>query len=114
MEKEKKYLEINKNSWNKKTKIHINSAFYDVPSFLKGKSSLNQIEIDLLGDIKNKKILHLQCHFGQDSISLARLGANVTAIDLSDEAIKTGKELAKKQILMFDLYVVIFMIYLTI
>lgn len=69
--------------------------FYDVNSFLKGKISLNQIEIDLLGNIKGKKILHLQCHFRMDSISLSRMGTKVTAVDLSNEAITKAKFLAK-------------------
>src|SRR5690606_29156429 len=58
--------------------------------------SLNQIELDLLKDIKGKSILHLQCHFGQDSISLARMGAKVTAVDFSDKAIDAAKELCTK------------------
>jgi len=90
------YLEINKNSWNAKVDPHLKSDFYFVDEFLKGKSSLNSIELKLLGDIKGKSILHLQCHFGQDSISLSRMGAHVTGIDLSDKAIETGKELALK------------------
>lgn len=87
------YIKINKQTWNNKTAVHIDSEFYDVSRFLAGKSSLNDIELQLLGDIKNKKILHLQCHFGQDSLSLARLGAKVTGIDLSDKAIDKAKEL---------------------
>jgi len=90
------YLEINRKSWNAKVEPHLKSDFYFVDEFLKGRSSLNSIELELLGDIKNKKILHLQCHFGQDSISLSRLGAEVTGIDLSDKAIDTAKELARK------------------
>lgn len=61
--------------------MHLKSDFYDVEGFLKGESSLNDIELGLLGDIKGKSILHLQCHFGQDTISLGRLGANVTGVD---------------------------------
>ena len=53
--------------------VHLKSDFYDVEGFLKGESSLNDIELGLLGDIKGKSILHLQCHFGQDTISLGRL-----------------------------------------
>jgi SAM-dependent methyltransferase len=49
-----------------------------------------------LGDIRGKSILHLQCHFGQDTLSLGRLGANVTGVDLSDKAITRAKELAKQ------------------
>ena len=72
------YLEINRKSWNNRVDVHLKSDFYDVEGFLKGESSLNDIELGLLGDIKGKSILHLQCHFGQDTISLGRLGANVT------------------------------------
>ncbi len=89
------YLEINKNSWNKRTEIHITSEFYDVEGFIKGKSSLNEIELGIFPDLKGKKILHLQCHFGQDSISLSRMGAKVTGIDLSDKAIESAIELNK-------------------
>jgi len=91
---EENYLEINKKLWNKRTSVHYSSAFYDVEGFIKGKSSLNEIELELLGNFKGKKILHLQCHFGQDSISLARLGAEVTAVDFSDVAIKKAEELS--------------------
>ena len=90
------YLEINKKSWNAKVEPHLKSDFYFVDEFLKGRTSLNSIELALLGDVKGKRILHLQCHFGQDSISLSRMGAKVTGIDLSDKAIETGKDLAKQ------------------
>ena len=75
MNKEENYLELNRASWNNKTDAHLTSDFYDVKGFLKGESSLNSVELDLLGDVSGKKILHLQCHFGQDTLSLARMGA---------------------------------------
>lgn len=93
---EKDYLAINKKAWNSKTAIHVDSDFYDMPSFIAGKSSLNSIELELLGDIKGKKILHLQCHFGQDTLSLARMGAIVTGVDLSDKAIEKAEEIANE------------------
>lgn len=93
MENKLDYIAINKQSWNNKTEVHIHSGFYNVDEFIKGKSTLNAIELELLGNITNKKILHLQCHFGQDTLSLARLGAKVTGIDLSDKAIDKAKEL---------------------
>ena len=96
MKPEQDYIAINKESWNNRTDSHLSSEFYDVDEFLKGNNSLKSIELDLLGDVSEKKILHLQCHFGQDSLSLARMGAQVTAVDLSDKAISAGKELAKK------------------
>lgn len=88
------YLEINKKSWNNRTDTHLKSEFYDLERFLKGKSSLNDIELKLLGDLKGKSILHLQCHFGQDTISLSKLGAEVTGVDLSDKAIESGRKIA--------------------
>ena len=91
---EKNYIEINRKSWNSRVDIHLKSEFYDLNNFLEGKTSLNDIELNLLGDISGKSILHLQCHFGQDSISLSRLGAKVTGIDLSDKAIERARQLA--------------------
>jgi ubiquinone/menaquinone biosynthesis C-methylase UbiE len=95
MNPEQNYKEINRLSWNQRTETHLKSEFYDLDGFLKGKTSLNAIELNLLGDIKGKTILHLQCHFGQDSISLSRLGAIVTGVDLSDKAIKNAQQIAK-------------------
>ena len=88
------YIEINRQSWNNRTDVHLKSAFYDMKGFLNGNTSLNDIELNLLGVIQGKTILHLQCHFGQDSISLTRLGATVTGVDLSDRAIECAKQLA--------------------
>ena len=87
MNPEKDFAEVNKALWNRKTAFHLKSAFYDNPSFIEGRSSLNSIELELLGEVKDKSILHLQCHFGQDTISLARMGAKTVGIDLSDAAI---------------------------
>jgi SAM-dependent methyltransferase len=87
------YIEINKAAWNMRTEQHFNSDFYDVAGFLAGKSSLKSIELNLLGDVSGLKILHLQCHFGQDSLSLARMGAQVTGLDLSDLSIEKAREL---------------------
>ena len=103
------YIDINKKLWNKKTEIHYNSEFYNNDTFLKGRDSLNSIETDLLGDIKGKKILHLQCHFGQDTISLARKGAITTGVDFSEKAIEKAKQLneivgTKANFIQSDIY----------
>lgn len=95
MENFKNQIKLNKNSWNKRTPIHFNSKFYDVEKFIKGGSSLKKFEIDALGDLNSKSVLHLQCHFGQDSLSLARLGAEVTGVDFSQIAIEKAKSLSK-------------------
>lgn len=109
MTPEQNYLTINRLAWNNKVDSHLNSDFYDLPGFISGNSSLNSIELDLLGDVKGKSILHLQCHFGQGSISLARLGAHVVGVDLSDKAIESAKELARQtrtevQFICCDIY----------
>ncbi len=109
METPKNYKEVNKATWNNKTDVHIASDFYDVEGFLNGKSTLNEIELNLLGDIKGKKILHLQCHFGQDTMSFSRMGAKATGVDLSDKAIERAKGFNEKlnldaQFICCDIY----------
>ena len=96
MKLENNYVDINRKSWNDRIETHLKSEFYDLENFLKGKSSLKAIELDLLGDIDGKSILHLQCHFGQDTISLSRNGAQVTGVDLSDKAIASARLLAEQ------------------
>jgi 2-polyprenyl-3-methyl-5-hydroxy-6-metoxy-1,4-benzoquinol methylase len=93
MEQYQSYFEENKQSWNKRTVVHKDSAFYDLASFKKGKSSLNKIELEELGDVSGKSLLHLQCHFGMDTMSWARLGANCVGVDISDEAINLAIEI---------------------
>ena len=109
MNREENYREINRQSWNNRTETHLKSEFYDLDNFLKGKSSLNSIELELLGDLKGKTILHLQCQFGQDTISLNRLGAEVTGVDLSDKAIESARQIAHEthsnaQFICCDIY----------
>lgn len=84
----KQYFDVNKETWDKKVSIHAKSEFYDVEGFLNGKTSLNTYELEELGSVKGKTLLHLQCHFGQDTLSWSRLGAKCTGIDLSNEGIK--------------------------
>jgi 2-polyprenyl-3-methyl-5-hydroxy-6-metoxy-1,4-benzoquinol methylase len=93
-ENHSKYFEANKEAWNKRTGVHKDSSFYDVESFKAGMTSLQKIELEEVGDVNGKSLLHLQCHFGMDTLSWARLGATVTGIDLSDEAIGYAKSLS--------------------
>lgn len=87
------YLDINKEAWDKRTNVHVDSKFYDIESFKNGHSSLNSVELEQVGNVVGKKLLHLQCHFGQDTLSWARLGASVTGVDLSTEAIEQANKL---------------------
>ena len=87
------FFKVNKDTWNKKVAIHTASDFYDVDGFRKGKSALNKFELEELGEVKEKSLLHLQCHFGLDTLSWSRLGAKCTGIDLSNEAILQAQKL---------------------
>jgi len=87
------YQSVNKHAWNLRTGVHVSSDFYNVASFLEGQTTLNETELGLLGEVQGRSVLHLQCHFGLDSLSLARMGAKVTGIDLSDAAITKAREL---------------------
>ncbi|MBR9921271.1 MAG: class I SAM-dependent methyltransferase [Bacteroidetes bacterium] len=91
------YFDANKQLWDKWTDLNYNSQMYDVDSWKAGRNSLDGITLNALqGQIEGRKILHLMCHFGQDSLSLARMGARITGIDLSAKAIKTATTLAEE------------------
>ena len=90
------FIAINKATWDKRTALHLDSKFYDVEQFKAGQCSLNPIELAQVGDVAGKSLLHLQCHFGQDTLSWARKGATVTGVDLSSEAIKSAQGLARE------------------
>lgn len=93
MEDQQHYFEINKTTWNTKVEVHAKSTMYNLEAFKAGKSSLMPYELKGLGDVKGKNLLHLQCHFGQDTLSWSRLGVRCTGVDISDEGIKLAKEL---------------------
>src|SRR5215217_5072863 len=81
------FTDANREAWNARTRVHIHAEFYDVEGFKAGKNHLQSIEMAELGDVSGKSLLHLQCHIGLDTLSWARLGAQVTGADLSDESI---------------------------
>lgn len=85
--------EQNRRSWNAVTPVH-NSHKHDQARFLQGGSTLFDDEVELLGDIAGSDLVHLQCNCGQDTLSLAHLGANVTGVDIGDEPIAFARELS--------------------
>jgi SAM-dependent methyltransferase len=91
-----KYLEQNKANWNEITPIHARSTMYDVAGFKAGKCSLLPTELEEVGDVKGKSLLHLMCHFGMDTLSWGRLGAKATGVDFSDKAIELARQLGKE------------------
>lgn len=87
------YFEANRSLWNQRTAVHKDSAFYDLPGFKAGANALTPIELKEIGDVEGRSLLHLQCHFGMDTMSFSRMGAKSTGIDLSDDAIKLAREI---------------------
>ena len=74
--------------------VHATGSFYDLEGFRAGGVRIRPYEIELVGDVRGKALLHLQCHFGIDTLSWARLGARVTGADLSPAAIELARQLA--------------------
>ena len=90
----KKYIEQNRKLWDAWTDVHEKSDFYDVEGFLAGKSRLKPLEREeLLPLARGKNLLHLQCHFGLDTLSWAREGVNATGVDFCEKAIKLARTL---------------------
>ncbi len=86
-------IEAIRQNWNERTPIHAASEFYNVEGFKKGRITLTDIERREVGDPSGKSLLHLQCHFGMDTMSWARLGADATGVDISDRAIELARSL---------------------
>lgn len=91
-----KYLENNREMWNDWAPLHAESEFYDVESFKKGRCTLYPIEVEEMGDVTGKSLLHLMCHFGMDTLSWARRGAKATGVDFSGKAIDIARGLSKE------------------
>ena len=86
--------DLNREFWDERVPIHTASDFYDVEGFKGGREPLQSFELEDLGDVSGRSLVHLQCHFGLDTLSLARHGARVTGLDFSGSAIKAARKLA--------------------
>lgn len=84
----------NESLWDAWTAIHVTGPFYDLEGFRAGGVRIRPYEVEMIGDVTGKSLLHLQCHFGIDTLSWARLGARVTGADLSPAAIEVARSLA--------------------
>jgi SAM-dependent methyltransferase len=89
-----RYREANRALWNEWTAINYGSEFYQVEAFKKGLNKLRAYEMEEVGPVDGKSLLHLQCHFGMDTLCWARLGARVTGTDFSEAAILQARALA--------------------
>jgi SAM-dependent methyltransferase len=88
------FTEANRLHWDEVVPIHVSSDSYGVARFRDGKSKLKPLELEELGNVRGKTLLHLQCHFGLDTLSWAREGAVVTGIDFSEPALQAARALA--------------------
>ncbi|MFF7454410.1 class I SAM-dependent methyltransferase [Kitasatospora sp. NPDC008115] len=90
------WLAANRANWDGRVPVHVASDFYDVAGFVEGKESLRSFELAEVGEVRGKSLLHLQCHFGQDTLSWARRGATVTGLDFSRPAVEAATDLAER------------------
>ena len=88
------WLRLNRAWWDERAPLHAASGFYDVPGFLAGQDSLRPFEPGEVGDVRGKRLLHLMCHIGLDTLSWARRGAIVTGLDFCQPALDTAASLA--------------------
>jgi SAM-dependent methyltransferase len=86
-------VEANRRVWDQWAHVNAASAFYDVERFREGGIRLRPYELEEMGEVAGKDLLHLQCHFGLDTLSFARLGARPTGVDFSAEAIALARSL---------------------
>lgn len=87
-------FEANRANWDERVPIHVASRYYDVDGFREGRDTLQPFEREEVGAVAGKSLVHLQCHFGMDTLSWARSGANVTGLDFSQPAIEQARALA--------------------
>jgi len=90
------HLQANQKLWDQWTIEHEKSSFYDLAGFRAGKDRLRSIELSELGDVTGKSLLHLQCHFGLDTLAWARRGAIVTGVDFSEKSIALARSLSQE------------------
>ena len=90
------WFEQNRRFWDERVATHVASDFYGVERFLEGWSPLRPFEVDEAGEVTDLDLVHLQCHFGMDTLAWARLGARVVGVDLSEPAIAAATDLAQR------------------
>ena len=91
-----RHLDLNQKLWESWTRVNVKSDFYDVEGFKRGHDPLDAVVLTGVGDVRGKSLLHLQCHFGLDTLSWARRGARVVGVDFSQEAVEFARNLARE------------------
>jgi SAM-dependent methyltransferase len=93
---DRRRMNTNLRHWDESVPWHVSSPRYDVASFLRGRTSLEPLEPRAMGSVRRKSLLHLQCHFGLDTLDWARRGAKVTGVDFSKPAVQAARRLAHR------------------
>jgi SAM-dependent methyltransferase len=88
------WLGLNRANWDDRVPVHLASEFYDLAGFRAGQDSLRPFELAEVGDVSGKRLLHLQCHIGLDTLSWARHGVLASGLDFSVPAIEAARSLA--------------------
>lgn len=96
MSGEAEWFDANRAHWDERARIHPGTPFYDVEGFKAGRDCIRPFERAEVGDVTGKTLVHLQCHFGLDTLSWARHGARVAGLDFSPSAIETAQQLARE------------------
>jgi 2-polyprenyl-3-methyl-5-hydroxy-6-metoxy-1,4-benzoquinol methylase len=91
-------IDINRRNWDERVAIHARDATgdYMLDRFRAGEDALHDIEAAELGDITGKRVLHLQCHIGRDTLCLVRRGAIATGLDFSEPALAVARQLSRE------------------
>src|SRR5271154_6563916 len=89
-------IDINRQVWDERAAIHADDSTgsFALGRFRAGEDVLHAIEAAELGDISGKRVLHLQCHTGRDTLCLVRRGAIATGLDFSGAALGVARRLA--------------------
>ena len=87
-------IALNRAMWDEVVPIHVASEFYDVAGFKSGRVGVEAFELAEMGDVSGLELVHLQCHFGIDTLEWARRGAGVVGLDFSEAAVAAARRLA--------------------
>ncbi|MEV0401985.1 class I SAM-dependent methyltransferase [Actinoallomurus sp. NPDC050550] len=85
---------LNRARWDERVPLHVAGPFYDIEGFRSGRDTIRAFEYNEVGDVTGRHLVHLQCHFGLDTLSWARRGARVTGLDFSAPAVDQARALA--------------------
>ena len=85
---------VNRANWDERLAIHLASPSYDLSALRAGRGQLHPVEEAELGPVDGLRVLHLQCHFGRDTLTLAQRGAEVVGLDFSTPAVEAARGLA--------------------